>query len=130
MLRRTLSTLVVAIATLTAVGCAGTSEQPRAEVPDSASLAPADALVYATATTDESSDQWKAAEELIDRIPGAREGLAGAVTSGLDDEGLSWTDSSGRTFIKGVAELADWLGERAQAGRQAPQGFPRNNRFG
>jgi hypothetical protein len=92
MLRRTLSTLVVAIATLTAVGCAGTSEQPRAEVPDSASLAPADALVYATATTDESSDQWKAAEELIDRIPGAREGLAGAVTSGLDDEGLSWTD--------------------------------------
>lgn len=45
-------------------------------------------------------------------------------------EGLSWTDSSGRTFNKGVAELADWLGERAQAGRQAPQGFPRNNRFG
>ena len=29
-----------------------------------------------------------------------------------------------------VAELADWLGDRAQAGRQAPQGFPRNNRFG
>jgi topoisomerase-4 subunit A len=45
------------------------------------------------------------------------------------DEGLSWTDSSGRTFVKTAAELADWFGERAQAGRQPPNGFPRNNRF-
>src|SRR5690606_7762819 len=45
-------------------------------------------------------------------------------------EGLNWVDSSGRTFLKSVAELADWLGDRAQAGRQAPQGFPRNNKFG
>jgi topoisomerase-4 subunit A len=43
--------------------------------------------------------------------------------------GLNWTDSSGRTFTKTMDELADWQGERAQAGRQAPQGFPRNNRF-
>lgn len=27
-------------------------------------------------------------------------------------------------------ELADWLGTRAQAGRMAPRGFPRSNRFG
>ena len=45
-------------------------------------------------------------------------------------DGLSWTDSSGRTFVKSMAELRDWIGERAQAGRQPPQGFPRNNRFG
>ena len=44
-------------------------------------------------------------------------------------EGLTWTDSSGRTFSKQMAELADWLGDRAQAGRQPPNGFPRNNRF-
>ena len=44
-------------------------------------------------------------------------------------EGLSWTDSSGRTFVKPMSELRDWVGERAQAGRQVPQGFPRNNRF-
>jgi topoisomerase-4 subunit A len=44
-------------------------------------------------------------------------------------EGLTWTDSSGRTFTKTMAELADWLGDRAQAGRQAPNGFPRSNRF-
>jgi topoisomerase IV subunit A len=45
-------------------------------------------------------------------------------------DGLSWVDSSGRTFVKSMAELRDWVGERAQAGRQPPQGFPRNNKFG
>jgi topoisomerase-4 subunit A len=44
-------------------------------------------------------------------------------------EGLSWTDSSQRTFVKPMSELKDWVGERAQAGRQVPQGFPRNNKF-
>jgi topoisomerase-4 subunit A len=44
-------------------------------------------------------------------------------------DGLTWTDSSGRTFSKPMAELTDWVGERAQAGRQPPNGFPRNNRF-
>jgi topoisomerase-4 subunit A len=43
--------------------------------------------------------------------------------------GLTWTDSSGRTFIKPMAELLDWQGERGQAGRQPPNGFPRNNKF-
>jgi topoisomerase-4 subunit A len=28
-----------------------------------------------------------------------------------------------------MAELAEWLGNRAEAGRQPPTGFPRNNRF-
>jgi topoisomerase-4 subunit A len=44
-------------------------------------------------------------------------------------DGLTWTDSSGRTFTKPTAELQEWLGERAQAGRQPPNGFPRNNKF-
>ncbi|MFO1089612.1 MAG: DNA topoisomerase IV subunit A [Hyphomicrobiales bacterium] len=42
-------------------------------------------------------------------------------------EGLSWLDSSGRTWT--VTELAEWVGERAQAGRLPPKGFPKNNRF-
>ncbi len=42
--------------------------------------------------------------------------------------GLTWTDSSGRTWT--VTELAEWMGARAQAGRLPPKGFPRNNRFG
>ena len=44
-------------------------------------------------------------------------------------DGLTWLDSSGRTYTKPLAELQDWLGERAQAGRQPPNGFPRNNKF-
>ena len=31
-------------------------------------------------------------------------------------EGLSWTDSAGRVHTRPVAELKDWMGERAQAG--------------
>jgi len=45
-------------------------------------------------------------------------------------DGLSWEDSSGRTHVRTLTELRDWRGERAQAGRIAPQGFPRSNRFG
>ena len=45
-------------------------------------------------------------------------------------EGLSWTDSAGRLHTRPVAELKDWIGERAQAGRLSPQGFPKTNKFG
>ena len=44
-------------------------------------------------------------------------------------DGLSWTDTAGRTFTKSEAELADWIGARASAGRNAPKGFPRSGRF-
>ena len=54
-------------------------------------------------------------------------GLSDARTFNLK-EGLSWIDSSGRNFT--VTELKDWLGERAQAGRLPPKGFPKSNRFG
>lgn len=43
-------------------------------------------------------------------------------------DGLTWTDTSGRTWT--VNDLAEWRGERAGAGRLPPKGFPRNNRFG
>lgn len=45
------------------------------------------------------------------------------------DEGLSWNDSSGRTFTRSMDDLQEWLGERAQAGRMPPNGFPRSNKF-
>ncbi len=45
-------------------------------------------------------------------------------------DGLSWTDSAGRVHTRPVSELKDWLGDRAQAGRLSPQGFPKSNRFG
>lgn len=54
-------------------------------------------------------------------------GLADVRTFKMAD-GLSWTDSSGRLFT--VTDLKEWVGERAQAGRLPPKGFPRSNRFG
>jgi topoisomerase-4 subunit A len=45
------------------------------------------------------------------------------------NEGLTWRDSAGRTFTVAKAELAEWIGNRAEAGRLPPKGFPRNNRF-
>jgi topoisomerase-4 subunit A len=45
-------------------------------------------------------------------------------------DGLSWLDPAGRTFTLAFAELRDWVGQRAQAGRLAPRGFPKSNKFG
>jgi topoisomerase-4 subunit A len=44
--------------------------------------------------------------------------------------GLTWLDAAGRTFTLPYAELKEWVGERAQAGRIAPRGFPKSNKFG
>jgi topoisomerase-4 subunit A len=46
------------------------------------------------------------------------------------DEGFSWTDSAGRTTVLSKSDIADWRGKRADAGRIAPKGFPKSNRFG
>jgi topoisomerase-4 subunit A len=56
-------------------------------------------------------------------------GLAGARVFKKAD-GLCWLDTAGRTFTLSWAELKDWVGVRAQAGRLAPKGFPRSNSFG
>ena len=46
------------------------------------------------------------------------------------ETGLSWQDSAERVFTRGQAELAEWIGARASAGRMAPKGFPRTGKFG
>ena len=43
-------------------------------------------------------------------------------------KGLSWKETGGRTRSEPL--LAEWLAARATAGRMAPRGFPRDNRFG
>ncbi len=45
-------------------------------------------------------------------------------------EGLTWLDTAGRTFTLTWADLKDWSGARAQAGKIVPKGFPRSNSFG
>jgi len=47
----------------------------------------------------------------------------------VSENGLTWTDSAGRTHTRSNEELSEWLGERAQSGRMVPKGFPRNGKF-
>ena len=54
-------------------------------------------------------------------------GLSDARTFALAD-GLSWLDGGGRTRTE--RDLSPWTGARGSAGRMAPRGFPRSNRFG
>ena len=53
-------------------------------------------------------------------------GLSDATTFTLAN-GLSWKDPAGRTRTE--TTLGEWLAARATAGRMAPRGFPRDNRF-
>ena len=53
-------------------------------------------------------------------------GLADAITFTLA-AGLSWKDPAGRT--RSETDLSEWIAKRATAGRMAPRGFPRDNRF-
>jgi Protein of unknown function (DUF3352) len=71
-----------------ATGCGGA--QMAAGIPESASLAPADAVVFARLATDDDSSQWQKAEDVLERIPGARDGLLSAIEQELSDEGLDW----------------------------------------
>jgi topoisomerase-4 subunit A len=41
-------------------------------------------------------------------------------------EGLSWRHGTGQRY---ETNIKDWIGERAQAGRLPPNGFPRGNKF-
>ncbi|HYS49631.1 MAG TPA: DNA topoisomerase IV subunit A [Xanthobacteraceae bacterium] len=56
-------------------------------------------------------------------------GLSDAKTFEAED-GLTWIDPAGRVFTVPLKELADWRGNRADAGRLAPKGFPKINKFG
>ncbi|WP_282029135.1 DNA topoisomerase IV subunit A [Paracoccus marcusii] len=42
-------------------------------------------------------------------------------------QGLSWPMTGGKTRTE--PDLTEWLGKRGSAGRMAPRGFPRDNRF-
>lgn len=64
------------------------------------------------------------------RLQRYRDGGVSDVTVFKAEEGLSWVDSSGRSFNRKMEELTDWRGDRAQAGRLPPNGFPRTNTFG
>jgi topoisomerase IV subunit A len=63
------------------------------------------------------------------RLQRYRDGRLSDVKTFGAEQGLSWTDAAGRAFSLTLKELADWRGNRADAGRLAPKGFPRSNTF-
>lgn len=87
---RRLSLAAALVAGVVALAGCAEAEQTAGAIPASASLAPADAVAYATVTTDADSDQWQAMGALLDRIPGARKGVSGLVQDALAEEGLDW----------------------------------------
>jgi len=64
------------------------------------------------------------------RLQRYRDGGVSDTTTFDGAQGLTWVDSSGRSFTRSLEELTDWRGDRAQAGRLPPSGFPRSNKFG
>jgi topoisomerase IV subunit A len=63
------------------------------------------------------------------RLQRYKEGGLSDLKAFTAEGGLTWTDSAGRLFKLTLKELADWRGNRADAGRLAPKGFPRSNKF-
>ena len=55
-------------------------------------------------------------------------GIVDAKTFNLAD-GLTWLDTSSRTWTVTEADLREWIGNRAEAGRLPPKGFPKSSRF-
>ena len=63
------------------------------------------------------------------RLQRYRDGELSDVKTFRAEQGLSWTDAADREFSLTLKEFADWRGNRADAGRLAPKGFPRTNTF-
>ncbi|MEM1288490.1 MAG: DNA gyrase subunit A, partial [Pseudomonadota bacterium] len=63
------------------------------------------------------------------RLQRYKDGGVSDVVTFKSGEGLTWTNSAGRQFTRSLDELVEWTGERALAGRMAPQGFPKSNKF-
>ena len=61
------------------------------------------------------------------RLQKYKDGGLSDATTFLREEGLSWLDPAGRTRTE--VALEEWTGKRATAGRMAPRGFPRDNKF-
>ncbi|MFY9240589.1 MAG: DNA topoisomerase IV subunit A [Roseovarius sp.] len=61
------------------------------------------------------------------RLQKYKDGGLSDATSFVLAEGLSWHDPAGRTRTE--TDLSEWIGKRAGAGRMAPRGFPRDNKF-
>jgi len=63
------------------------------------------------------------------RLQRYKEGGLSDVTIFKGDDGLTWIDSASRSFTLSLKELANWRGNRGDAGRIRPDRFLTNNKF-
>ena len=61
------------------------------------------------------------------RLQKYKDGGLSDATTFASAEGLSWKDPAGR--VRTELDLVEWQGKRASAGRMAPRGFPKDNKF-
>ena len=61
------------------------------------------------------------------RLQRYKDGGLADVKAFTKKDGLTYVDSAMRSFTLTAAELRDWWGQRAQAGRLPPKGFPKSN---
>jgi len=73
---------------LAVAGC-GAKNQSSSTVPEGADFAPASSVVYLTAVTDPSSDQWQKIDALLGKFPG-RAKLTASFKKDLAKDGLTW----------------------------------------
>lgn len=83
-----LGLIAAAVTAALLTGCGGAP----AQTPESASLAPADAVAFARLTTDSGSSQWQKAEAVLDRIPGVRASVVEEIQQELTAESLDWNE--------------------------------------
>ena len=62
------------------------------------------------------------------RLQRYKDGGLGDAKTFTKKQGLTYIDSAGRSFT--LTDLRDWWGDRAQAGRLPPKGFPKSGKFG
>jgi topoisomerase IV subunit A len=63
------------------------------------------------------------------RLQKYRDGGISDVKTFMLAEGLTWRSSDGRLYTVARPELDEWVGNRGDAGRLPPKGFPKNNSF-
>ena len=61
------------------------------------------------------------------RLQKCKDSCLSDISSFQEKDGLEWKDLSGRR--RAEKNLLHWIGKRAQSGKMAPKGFPRNNKF-
>jgi uncharacterized protein DUF3352 len=115
---------LLASAALIAAGCDDDEQQPAAAPgPDPATLAPADAAVYATAVVRPEGDQQEAVDTALGRLLGTDD--PGSFIADRIDEELA-KESPGLTFEE---DIEPWLGTRAGVFFEA-EGLPGNSQQG